>query len=216
MDAAASDMFRVCYVLCIMHLDQEVVDALSKIKLLYPYSEKINHYLAIAYYNTGSYQLAEKLWYMCSEISRDNYIYNWYLENVQNISHSQYTELEYIEQIPSEVIIEKMAYIEQMVRDNNGKVDEKLWKYEDFRSIILWGIEESNTEMQLKFLRIIMNCAGDDAEYIMRKLLLKDYISDSSKNEILAFLNRIDAKRAVPYDDGLSVGGCSGQCGYCG
>ncbi len=108
-----------------------------------------------------------------------------------------------------------MAYIEQKVRDNNGKVDEKLWKYEDFRSIILWGIEESNTEMQLKFLRIIMNCAGDEAEYIMRKLLLKDYISDSSKNEILAFSKQDRGKRAIPYDDRLPNGGCSCKCGNC-
>jgi len=185
------DLFRVSFVLCELNMDSEAKAVLIKLKKLMPFSEKVNHYLAIAYYNTGDYENAKKLWNTCYEINSDSYKYEWYIENTDSILVDK---LEYVDYLPTVALLENIRYLEKTVIENEDRDKGYFWNEKKFGKIVLGSLEKCNEEVQLKLLQIIFNYAGADRESVFRKLLLSDYIDEMNKNEILSFLHRIEAK----------------------
>lgn len=185
------DLFRVSFVLCELNMDNEAKDVLTKLKKLMPFSEKVNHYLAIAYFNTGDFENAKKLWNTCYEINSDSYKYEWYIENIDN---QLVKKLEYSDYLPTVALIENIRYLEKTMEANEDKSNEICWNDKKFKKIVLGSLEKCSEEIQLKLLNIIFSYAGDERESIFRRLLLNDYIKEQNKNEILSLLHRIDAK----------------------
>lgn len=184
------DLLRVSFVLCELGMDNEAIDTLKRLKKLMPYSEKVNHYLAIAYHNIGDYENAKKLWNSCYEINDDDYKYEWYIENTES---KNIIKLDYDDYLPKAALLDNIYYLEKTILKNE-KTKVKCWQDNKFKKIVLGSLEKCSEEVQLKLLHIIFDHANDEREGIFRKLLLSDYIEEKNKNEILAFLHRIDAK----------------------
>ena len=185
------DLFRVSFVLCELKMDSSAKEVLQKLKLLMPYSEKINHYLAVAYYNCGDYENARKLWEVCYEINSESYKYQWYLNNLNN---PHLKRLEYSDYLPAFAVLENIAYMEKLLHERDDNPELNCWDDDKFRNIVLGSLEKCTEEVQEKLLHIINENAGEEREAVFRKFLLSDFISEKNKNEILSFLHHIDAK----------------------
>ena len=185
------DMFRVSFVLCELKMDSEAKELLKKLKTLMPYTEKINHYLAVAYYNCKDYENARKLWNTCLEIDSGSYMYQWYIEQTLN---PIITRIEYNDYLPDSVLLENIRYLEELTAQDKSDTDEEIWNDEKFKKIFFDTLEKCNDEVQKRLIHIIFNQAGKEREVIFRTFLLSDYISEKNKNEILSFLHHIEAK----------------------
>jgi len=187
----AEELFKVSFVLCELRMHKKANETLKRLKAIMPYSEKINHYLAISYYNTGNFDEAQKLWNTCLEISGDMFKYSWYIENISKVYHK---ELKYSDFLPKEAIIENIAYLEKRVDECELMGDNLCWSDEKFKRIILGSFEKCNEDVQKKLAQIIYEYADADREGIFRKLLLSDDVGEKIKNEILSFLHHMNAK----------------------
>ena len=185
------ELLRVSFVLCELKMDIEAMEVLQKLKMQMPYSEKINHFLAIAYYNCGDYENARKLWNICFEINGDSHKYQWYIDNC---SDNKVKRLEYIDFLPNVAVIENISYLEKLISEKEIYSELNLWEDDKFRKIVLESLEKCNTDVQKKLIHIIYDYASNEREGIFRKFLLSDYIGDKNKNEILSLLHHMGAK----------------------
>ena len=185
------DLYRVSFVLCELQMDERAKEVLQKLKTLVPYSEKINHYLAIACYNCGEFESARKLWNICLEINGDSYKYKWFLENAQE---PQKGRLDYSDYLPKSALLKNILYLEKLITKKESDSELNCWEDKKFRRIVLSSLEKCSEQVQRKLLHIIFNYAVDEREGIFRKFLLSDNIGEKNKNEILSFLHHMDAK----------------------
>ncbi|MEX1377603.1 MAG: tetratricopeptide repeat protein [Eubacteriales bacterium] len=185
------DLFRVSFVVCELEMDEYAQEVLKKLKAYMPYSEKINHFLAISYYNCGDYENARKLWQLCYEINFDSHKYKWYIDNTydKNVKRLKYSNV-----LPTAAVLENIRYLEKLLAEKEEKPNLNLWENEKFKMILLESLEKCTEDVQSKLLHIIYDYANEQREGIFRKFLLSDYISEKNKNEILSFLHHMDAK----------------------
>lgn len=185
------ELFRVCYVLCELELDSYARDILKKLKVLMPYMEKINHYLAISNYNCKDYESARRLWNSCIQVDGDSYQYGWYIDKANNPDGDR---LEYTDYLPDEAIDENIEYLEDVIAKKESGEETDLWKDEKFKKIVIGTLERCTHETQKKLLHIIFDSADEEREAIFRTFLLNNSVGEKNKNEILSFLHHMNAK----------------------
>ena len=185
------DLFRVSFVVCELEMDKLAQEVLKKLKTYMPYSEKINHFLAISYYNCGDIENARKLWQLCYEINFDSHKYKWYIDNTYD---RKVERLKYSNVLPTAAVLENIRYLEKLLTEKENDPQINLWQNDKFKMILLESLEKCSEDVQNKLLHIINDYANEEREGIFRKFLLSDYIGDKNKNEILSFLHHMDAK----------------------
>ena len=188
-----NDLQKLAIVLCDMKLHEIAVSILQRIRSVKPYNGQTLHYLALAYYNTGDYRAAAKVWETASQMNPDDLVTGWYLDQVRlKIKGEGPDFFDYIPQIPPFAINERINYINHMLGKYDGP-SEELWEEEEFKRTVMWAAELPDNQIQRAMLHIIFNCGGKRSEEYFRARLLSKHDNDEVKRDVYAYLKRMDA-----------------------
>ncbi len=190
---ALNDLQKLAIVLCDMKLHDIVVSVLQRIRNMKPYNGQTLHYLALAYYNTGDYRAAAKVWETALQMNPDDLVTIWYLDQVRMKMKGEGPDtFDYIPQIPPNAINERINFINRMLGKYNGP-SEELWEDEAFKRTVMWAAELPDTQIQRAMLHIVYNCGGKRTEEYFRARLLSKHDNDEVKRDVYAYLKRMDA-----------------------
>lgn len=196
--AAGSDplvKYRVGVVLCEMGEHEQARRAVESVAVLNPYDMRIQHYHALACYNSGQCKKAAGIWEQLRRTCPGSTVIGWYgrLAAARLRGDDVPEVLPYSMQVPVDEVIRRIREIGVRLQESQSLRD--LGRDPEFRSLLLWGVTLKDLRLRRVMLQMLAAAGGLENERVLRRLLLSRHESDEFKKEIFIGLKAMNARQ---------------------
>jgi hypothetical protein len=187
--------YRMGVVLCEMGEHERARRAMESVAVQNPYDARIQHYYALACYNSGQCKRAAGIWEQLRRICPGSTVISWYsrLAAARLRGDDAPELLPYSMQVPVEEVIRRIREIGVRLQESQSL--QELGRDPEFRNLLIWGMTLKDPRLRRVMLQMLVAAGGRENERVLRRLLLSRHESDEFKQEIFIGLKAMNAKQ---------------------